>query len=165
MTNALWQPQAHMASVLADDRMTIVSGEGANITTADGRTLLDATAGLWHANIGHGRPELAEAAAAQMRTLETYHTFGRIANDQALALADRLEAMSPIADAKVVLRQRRLGRDRHRRQARAAATGSTWARPTSGSSSAATTPTTGCTRSAPASPGSRSTARDTARSR
>jgi putrescine---pyruvate transaminase len=103
MTNALWQPQAHMPSVLAGDRMTIVSGEGANVTTDDGRTLLDATAGLWHANIGHGRPELAEAAAAQMRTLETYHTFGRIVNDQALALADRLETMSPIADPKVFL--------------------------------------------------------------
>jgi adenosylmethionine-8-amino-7-oxononanoate aminotransferase len=101
MTNALWQPQAHMPSVLAGDRLTIVSGEGANVTTDDGRTLLDATAGLWHANIGHGRPELAEAAAAQMRTLETYHTFGRIVNDQALALADRLETMSPIVDPKV----------------------------------------------------------------
>jgi adenosylmethionine-8-amino-7-oxononanoate aminotransferase len=101
MADALWQPQAHMPSVLAGDRVTIVSGEGANVTTADGRTLLDATAGLWHANIGHGRPELAEAAAAQMRRLETYHTFGRIVNDQALVLADRLEAMSPIADPKV----------------------------------------------------------------
>jgi adenosylmethionine-8-amino-7-oxononanoate aminotransferase len=101
MTNALWQPQAHMPSVLAGDRLTIVSGEGANVTTDDGRTLLDATAGLWHANIGHGRSELAEAAAAQMRKLETYHTFGRIVNDQALALADRLETMSPIADPKV----------------------------------------------------------------
>jgi adenosylmethionine-8-amino-7-oxononanoate aminotransferase len=101
MANALWQPQAHMPSVLAGDRMTIVSGEGATVTTDDGRELLDATAGLWHANIGHGRPELAEAAAAQMRKLETYHTFGRIVNDQALALADRLEDMSPIADPKV----------------------------------------------------------------
>ncbi len=90
-----------MPSVLAGDRLTIVSGEGANVTTDDGRVLLDATAGLWHANIGHGRPELAEAAAAQMRKLETYHTFGRIVNDQALALAERLAAMSPIPDPKV----------------------------------------------------------------
>jgi adenosylmethionine-8-amino-7-oxononanoate aminotransferase len=101
MADALWQPQAHMPSVLAGDRLTIVSGEGANVTTDDGRTFLDATAGLWHANIGHGRPELAEAAASQMRRLETYHTFGRIVNDQALALADRLEAMSPIPEPKV----------------------------------------------------------------
>jgi adenosylmethionine-8-amino-7-oxononanoate aminotransferase len=97
---ALWNPQGQMGSVLGD-RLVIVSGEGANIVTDDGRTLLDATAGLWHANIGHGRPELAEAAAEQMRRLETYHTFGRIANDQALALADRVSAMSPIEDARV----------------------------------------------------------------
>jgi len=97
---ALWNPQGQMGSVLGD-RLVIVSGEGAEIVTDEGHTLLDATAGLWHANIGHGRPELAEAAAAQMRRLETYHTFGRIANDQALALADRVSAMSPIEDARV----------------------------------------------------------------
>ncbi len=97
---ALWSPQAPMGSVLGN-RLTIVAGDGATVTTDDGRELLDATAGLWHANIGHGRAELAEAAAAQMRRLETYHTFGRIANDQALALADRVAAISPIPDAKV----------------------------------------------------------------
>ena len=98
--NALWSPQAQMAGVLGD-RLTIVAGDGATVTTDDGRQLLDATAGLWHANIGHGRARLAEAAAAQMRRLETYHTFGRIANDQALALADRIAQLSPIEDAKV----------------------------------------------------------------
>jgi adenosylmethionine-8-amino-7-oxononanoate aminotransferase len=97
---ALWSPQGQMASVLGD-RLTIVAGHGAQIVTDDGRELLDATAGLWHANIGHGRAELAEAAAVQMRRLETYHTFGRIANDQALLLADRVAAMSPIEDTRV----------------------------------------------------------------
>ncbi len=97
---SLWNPQGQMGHVLGD-RIVIVSGEGANIVTDEGQTLLDATAGLWHANIGHGRAELAEAAADQMRRLETYHTFGRFANDQALALADRLSAMSPIEDARV----------------------------------------------------------------
>jgi adenosylmethionine-8-amino-7-oxononanoate aminotransferase len=99
--DALWQPQAHMPSVLAGDRITIVSGEGAHVTTDDGRTLLDATAALWYANVGHGRARLADAAAAQMRKLETYHTFGRFVNDQALALADRVAAMSPIENPKV----------------------------------------------------------------
>jgi adenosylmethionine-8-amino-7-oxononanoate aminotransferase len=97
---SLWNPQGQMGHVLGD-RLVIVSGEGANIVTDEGQTLLDATASLWHANIGHGRPELAEAAADQMRRLETYHTFGRFANDQALALADRVSAMSPIEDARV----------------------------------------------------------------
>ncbi|MFL5861205.1 MAG: aspartate aminotransferase family protein [Solirubrobacteraceae bacterium] len=98
--SALWQPQAHMPTV-PGDRLTIVAGEGANVQTDDGRWLLDATASLWHANIGHGRARLADAAAAQMRRLETYHTFGRITNDQALALADRLAAYGAIEDAKV----------------------------------------------------------------
>lgn len=88
---------------IAGDRLTIVRGQGANVQTDDGRWLLDATAGLWHANIGHGRERLAEAAAAQMRRLETYHTFGRIANDQALTLADRVAGIGPIEDAKVFL--------------------------------------------------------------
>jgi adenosylmethionine-8-amino-7-oxononanoate aminotransferase len=99
-TTALWSPQAHMPTV-TEDRLTIVRGEGARIQTDEGQWLLDATAGLWHANIGHGRARLADAAAAQMRRLETYHTFGRIANDQAIALAERVAALGPISDAKV----------------------------------------------------------------
>jgi adenosylmethionine-8-amino-7-oxononanoate aminotransferase len=97
---AFWNPQAQMASVL-EDRLTIVSGEGSTIETDDGRRLIDATASLWYANIGHGRAPLADAAAAQMRRLEAYHTFGRIATDQALALADRVSAMSPIEDPRI----------------------------------------------------------------
>ena len=97
---ALWSPQSQMASVL-DDRLTIVAGRGSTIETDDGRTLIDATASLWYANVGHGRGRLADAAAAQMRRLEAYHTFGRIANDQALALADRVAAMAPIDDSRV----------------------------------------------------------------
>jgi adenosylmethionine-8-amino-7-oxononanoate aminotransferase len=89
-----------MPSVIAD-RLTIVRGEGPRVQTQDGDWLLDATAGLWHANIGHGRARLAEAAARQIARLETYHTFGRIVNDQALALADRVAALAPIDDAKV----------------------------------------------------------------
>src|SRR5450755_3356973 len=98
--SALWQPQAQMYTV-PGDRLTIVAGEGVNVQTDDGRWLLDATAALWYANIGHGRARLADAAAMQMRRLETYHTFGRIVNDQALALADRVADMSPVADAKI----------------------------------------------------------------
>jgi adenosylmethionine-8-amino-7-oxononanoate aminotransferase len=100
--SALWQPQAHMPSVTGD-RLVIVKGDGARLQTSEGDWLLDATAGLWHANIGHGRARLADAAARQMRKLETYHTFGRITNDQALALADRVAALGPIGDAKVFL--------------------------------------------------------------
>lgn len=84
-------------------RLTITGGDGAYITTADGQRLLDATAGLWHANVGHGRESIARAAYEQMCRLETYHCFGRFANEPALNLADRLAAIGPVRDPKVML--------------------------------------------------------------
>jgi adenosylmethionine-8-amino-7-oxononanoate aminotransferase len=100
--NALWHPQAHMPTARAK-RLTITEGDGAWLTTSTGQRLLDATASLWHANIGHGREEIARAAYEQMKKLETYHTFGRFANEPALRLAERLVALGPIPDAKVML--------------------------------------------------------------
>ncbi|HEX7405397.1 MAG TPA: aminotransferase class III-fold pyridoxal phosphate-dependent enzyme [Candidatus Nanopelagicaceae bacterium] len=101
-SRALWSAQAHMPTVLGR-QIEIVGGDGAYVTTSSGQRLLDGTAGLWHANVGHGREELARAAYDQMRKLETYHVFGRFVNDAALALADRVAAYSPFADAKVIL--------------------------------------------------------------
>ena len=99
---ALWNPQAHMPTARAK-RLVITGGDGAWLTTSTGQRLLDATASLWHANVGHGRERIARAAYDQMLKLETYHTFGRFANEPALRLADRLVALGPIPDAKVML--------------------------------------------------------------
>ncbi len=99
---ALWNGQALMSSAQAN-RLTVVAGSGAYLETADGRRLLDATAGLWHANVGHGRESIARAAYDQMCRLETYHLFGRFANEPALALTDRLAALAPVEGSKVFL--------------------------------------------------------------
>ena len=99
---ALWSAQAHLPSVLGR-QLVVERGEGSYIHTSDGRRLFDGTAGLWHANVGHSHPALAEAAHAQMLKLETYHIFARFVNDQALQLAERLAGLSPIADPKVIL--------------------------------------------------------------
>jgi adenosylmethionine-8-amino-7-oxononanoate aminotransferase len=99
--NALWHGQAHMPTVMRDP-LIIVSGDGAYVETADGRRLLDATASLWHANIGHGRERLADAARRQMLELETYHTFGATANLPAIQLAGRVARMAPIEDPKII---------------------------------------------------------------
>lgn len=99
---ALWSAQAHVPAILGR-QLVIERGAGCYIYTTDGRRLFDGTAGLWHANIGHAHPALAEAAHAQMLKLETYHIFGRFVNDQALALASRLAGLSPIDDPKVIL--------------------------------------------------------------
>ena len=68
----------------APKRLTIVRGEGAWLTTSTGQRLLDGTAGLWHANIGHGRERWPAPPTSRCK-LETYHTFGRFANEPALA--------------------------------------------------------------------------------
>jgi adenosylmethionine-8-amino-7-oxononanoate aminotransferase len=99
---SLWNPQAHMPTARAK-RLVITGGQGAWLETSTGQRLLDATASLWHANIGHGRERLARAAYDQMVKLETYHTFGRFSNEPALVLADRLAEMGPIPGAKVML--------------------------------------------------------------
>ncbi|MGW4126123.1 aminotransferase family protein [Nocardia sp. NPDC004711] len=99
---ALWSAQAHIPSILGR-QIVIERGDGCYLHTTDGRRLFDGTAGLWHANIGHAHPALAEAAHTQMLKLETYHIFARFANDQALGLAERLAGLSPIRDPKVIL--------------------------------------------------------------
>jgi putrescine aminotransferase len=97
---ALWHPFAAMAAVEGAE-LVIVRGEGARVWDDAGREYLDATAGLWFANVGHGRRELAEAAAAQMQRLAAHHTFGDLANEPALRLAEQVAALAPIADAAV----------------------------------------------------------------
>jgi adenosylmethionine-8-amino-7-oxononanoate aminotransferase len=99
---ALWSAQAHMPSVLGR-QIVIERAQGAYLFTGDGQRLFDGTAGLWHANVGHSRLELAEAAYAQMQRLETYHIFGRYLNDQAVELGELLAGLSPIANPKVIL--------------------------------------------------------------
>jgi adenosylmethionine-8-amino-7-oxononanoate aminotransferase len=99
---ALWPAQAHTPSVLGR-QLVIDRGEGSYVYTIDGRRLFDGTAGLWHANVGHSHPELAEAAFEQMKLLETYHIFGRFTNDKALELGERLAEIAPIDRAKVIL--------------------------------------------------------------
>jgi adenosylmethionine-8-amino-7-oxononanoate aminotransferase len=96
----LWHPFAAMGAV-ADAELVISRGEGATVWDDAGREYLDATAGLWFVNIGHGRAEVADAAAQQMRVLAAHHTFGDLANEPALRLAERVGALAPIDDAAV----------------------------------------------------------------
>jgi putrescine aminotransferase len=97
---ALWNGFANMAS-LAGRAVTIVRGEGATVFDATGRRYLDAIASLWYSNVGHGRAELADAAAAQMRKLAAYQTFEPFSNRPAEALARRVGDLAPVPDAKI----------------------------------------------------------------
>jgi len=96
----LWNAFANMAS-LAGHAVTIVRGEGSTVYDDHGRPYLDALASLWYCNVGHGRAELADAAAAQMRRLAAYQTFEPFTNQPAEALARRVAGLAPMPGAKV----------------------------------------------------------------
>ena len=95
-----WHPFADMHTV-ASNEIVIERANGVRVWDSSGRSYLDATAGLWYCNVGHGRAEIADAAAAQMRRLASYSNFGVYATAPTVELADRLAAMAPISDAVV----------------------------------------------------------------
>ena len=72
----------------------IVSGEGCYVYDADGNRYLDGLAGLYCVNAGHGRPELAQAAANQLRELDFYTNWS-YAHPRAIELATRLAELAP----------------------------------------------------------------------
>jgi adenosylmethionine-8-amino-7-oxononanoate aminotransferase len=87
----------------ASDFINITRGEGAVVWDSDGIRYVDAMASLWYCQVGHGRKEIADAVAEQMRTLEAFHTFEMFTNEPAELLSARLAAIAPMPDARVFL--------------------------------------------------------------
>jgi PLP-dependent transaminase len=78
------------------DPLIVDRGQGALLWDADGNEYIDGTCGLWQCAVGHGRKELADAAADQMRRLEFYASFWDFSNEPAIRLASRLVSISPV---------------------------------------------------------------------
>ncbi|WP_210439917.1 aspartate aminotransferase family protein [Nocardioides xinjiangensis] len=72
----------------------IVRGEGHRIWDSHGREYIDGLAGLFVVQVGHGREELAEAAARQAKELAFFPLWS-FAHPRAVELADRIAAMAP----------------------------------------------------------------------
>lgn len=100
---ALWHPFSNMSMVEENGEFTLVRGEGCYVFDDKGKRYLDATAGLWYANVGHGRVELADIAAKQMAALASFNIFGDYSNEPAVALAEKLAGIAPTAGCKVFL--------------------------------------------------------------
>jgi beta-alanine--pyruvate transaminase len=90
---ACWMPFTANRQFKASPRM-LVAAEGMHYTTADGRRVLDGTAGLWCVNAGHARPEIAEAVHRQALTLDYAPAF-QMGHPAEFEAASRLAALLP----------------------------------------------------------------------
>ncbi len=72
-----------------------VRGRGSMVQDIEGREYIDGLSGLWCVNVGHGRAELAEVAAAQMKELAFFSSYAGASNIPSIALAQRLAEIVP----------------------------------------------------------------------
>src|SRR5215467_9781705 len=91
----LWMHFSRMGGYDAGHEIPIiVRGEGCYVYDDHGNRYLDGLSGLFCINSGHGRTELAEAAARQMEELDFY-TLWSYAHPRAIELAARLAGLAP----------------------------------------------------------------------
>jgi hypothetical protein len=90
----LWLHFTRMSSYEDADVPVIVRGEGPYVYDDAGRRYLDGLSGLFVSQIGHGRRELAEAAARQAGEL-AYFPLWSYAHPNAIELAERLAGLAP----------------------------------------------------------------------
>ncbi len=81
-------PQFHLAD--HENAVIYASGKGAVLTDVHGNEYIDGLASLWNVAVGHGRSELADAAAAQMRTLAFSNSYTGYANVPSIQLTEKL---------------------------------------------------------------------------
>jgi adenosylmethionine-8-amino-7-oxononanoate aminotransferase len=72
----------------------LVRGDGCYVWDAEGKRYLDGLSALFCVNAGHGRAQLADAAAAQARELAFYQNWG-YAHPPAIELAERVAGLAP----------------------------------------------------------------------
>ena len=87
MTRNLWLHFARQGPGFTPP--VIVRGEGVTIYDDRGKSYLDGLSGLFTVQVGHGRTELAAAAARQAETLAFFPLWG-YATPTAIELSERL---------------------------------------------------------------------------
>jgi adenosylmethionine-8-amino-7-oxononanoate aminotransferase len=90
----LWMHFTRMGAYAEHEVPIIVRGEGCYVYDEHGKRYLDGLAALFCVNAGHGRAELAEAAAAQAKELAFYINWS-YAHPRAIELAARIASLAP----------------------------------------------------------------------
>jgi adenosylmethionine-8-amino-7-oxononanoate aminotransferase len=96
-----WHPVADMHAVATSGELILDRAEGVHVWDEAGNRYVDATAALWYCNVGYGRAEIADAAAAQLRRLPAYAHYGDVSSRPTTDLAARIAALAPMDDAVV----------------------------------------------------------------
>jgi len=90
----LWMHFTRMGSYASHDVPVMVKGDGPWVWDSRGKRYLDGLSGLFVVNAGHGREELAEAAARQAKQL-AYFPIWSYAHPNAIELSERLAGLAP----------------------------------------------------------------------
>lgn len=97
LANADRQHQIHSLHHPVDlaEPVLCVSGQGIMVRDITGKEYIDGLSALWNVNVGHGRAELAEVAAEQMRTLAYFSGYAGSSTIPSIHLAQRLMELAP----------------------------------------------------------------------
>lgn len=90
----LWMHFTRHSAYEEHEVPVMVRGQGPYVYDSKGKRYLDGLAGLFVVQVGHGRTELAEAAAKQASEL-AYFPLWSYAHQPAVELADRLAELAP----------------------------------------------------------------------
>ena len=97
----LWIQGDYLGDADTEDHFRIlVEGDGINVKDIYGNTYIDAIAGAWLVNVGHGRKEIADAVYDQIKRLH-YSSAWDHANIPAIKLAAKLAEITPGSLSKV----------------------------------------------------------------
>ena len=102
MTNALFHAFAPPTKP-ESDFVNIVRGEGSLVFDDAGRDYVDGLGSLWYCQVGHGRTEIIDAVADQMRRIEAFNIFDPFTNEPADRVAEMVAERSPFPDGRVFL--------------------------------------------------------------
>jgi hypothetical protein len=91
----LWLEVSRMGAYSETNEIPIiVRGEGTHVWDANGNRYFDGLSGLFTNQLGHGRTEIAEAAAKQMTEL-AYFPLWTYAHPKAIELAEKIARLAP----------------------------------------------------------------------
>ena len=92
--NLFIHPWDDLVKIGQHQRTLLERGEGVYVFDSDGNRLLDAPAGMWCVNIGHGREEMAQVVYDQIMAL-TYVSPWSMTTGPAAEFTAQLAGLSP----------------------------------------------------------------------